>query len=188
MGTNKKGNKALALPQASNRDSAISTIGVAATDVLRKLAEVVSMENLTPGELATVFYTAATIEKILTDKKNGIKETARKKVIAYLKGNGTKGADSNVLTAIVGGWVLKMNPYRTGYNPELVAARIIAKEEKLEKYMVKQISYIMPDKDSEQMQKLRKLLGDELDKECKYEESWTVSSPTPLKEVEEEQS
>lgn len=167
--------KKQAIEKLVNSES-ITVLTQASRDVLAKYAMVLSQETLAPAVLAQTFQALRDIEKVLEDKSSGLTTIAKKRVIAYLKSSGRVTTEKGSMEAAVGGLTLSMHPSRTGFDPKKVEGLLRAKGKEPSGFMVAKVSYAMPEDDAVSMEKLRKVLGDELES-CRYEESWTVNTP-----------
>ena len=162
--------------EKASSTTAIGTLTLATTDLLGKYAQVLSQEALAPKDLIETFRALRDIKAVLEDKNSGLETVAKAKVIAFLKGYGKPFSEKGGMEATVGGMLVRMHPSRTGYDAKKVEALLRSKGKEPSAYMQQEVRYTMPEANTMQMEKLRKLLGDEMES-CQYEESWTVSTP-----------
>jgi hypothetical protein len=168
--------------QAQDDDVENATERIA--DGLSTLRELVNDSALGPTALTGVWAALKSAEKVLNDEKAGLLKVMKPRIVKYLEENGTKDADSetSTLKSIVGGQLLKMNRNGGGYDGDKVAGILLQMGKKPESYLVKHVTFTVPKEDTEDYQKLKLLLGDQLN-ECKKPEGWSVFAPTPVKEV-----
>lgn len=145
-------------------------------DLLGKYASILSQEALSPTLLARTLKAIRGIKEVLEDKRSGLETVAKQRMVAFIKGHGIPTSDKGALSVELGGLVCEMRPYRTGYDSKKVEALLRAKGKEPSHYMVQEIKYVLPDENTAGMEKVKKLLGDELES-CRYEESWTLMTP-----------
>lgn len=141
---------------------------------LTQLATILSQENLPPDALAAVMSIARQAKDVIED---GIEKVAKIRLIEVIKRHGKATTDKGSMGFNVGGWHLGMQPYRTGVDPKKLEGMLRAKGIDPAKWMVQTISYSLNADKVTQLQDKKILTVEELDN-CKYNESWTVKTPT----------
>ncbi len=151
---------------------------VAAQPIIVKALEQIAVV-LSQAELGAPTLAAAML--VLRETKNtiekGLEPVAKQRMIEMLKKDGQQTTDKGSMEAQVGGWKLSMSPTRTGIDPKKLEARLRSKQVDPAKYMRQTISYAIDEDKLNSLIDKRVMSNDEL-VDCRYEESWTVRTPT----------
>lgn len=141
-------------------------------EILKGFAALLSTD-LQPNELAEVLSSIRHLSKGLS---NGVEPIAKKRLVTFLKETGDVITDKGTKEAIIGGWKIRMKPYRSGIDAKKLEALIRAKGRDPANYMTTEVSFSVSDLGLQKLQEKGIATEDELET-CKYDESWTLETP-----------
>jgi hypothetical protein len=151
----------------------LEAIEKAGNAVLTMMADVLSLPDCPPEALVQVLAAARQLEKGV---KQGIEPHAKAALVGMLKDRGQQVGEGNARALQLGGWEVKMRPYRTGFDPKKLEALLRAMGKNPESFMRTDLTYSIDEGGIKRLIDHKVLTPDELET-CRYAESWTLETP-----------
>src|SRR3990167_9750709 len=77
-------------------------------DGLSRLAEILSLENLTPATLAATMKVLRDVKKVISDDRSGLETAAKAKIVQLLRGLPAKAGTKGSREMLIDGWGVPM--------------------------------------------------------------------------------
>jgi hypothetical protein len=166
----------MATKKSSALAAAVSPLALSTKLINDNLSKLSSfLAALTPETAGGLYSLITRINDVTSD----LKGETRDRILTLVKEHGNQKTDKGTMQFMAGGWVMEIQPTRTGFDAKKLEAMLRAKGHDAELCMDAKVSYVANDgKVADAVR--RKLITEDEAASCKYDPSYRVMEPRKL--------